>query len=110
MHEVFLVKGYKNKIARLLLKSQQKMHNNTYYYCSHLQILCDIGNKLVLFSKIISAKMLNLGTADTQYMNNVLESFSIERLKTFETGMFFILDSNRGNIKMFPTVVFNYTV
>lgn len=40
---------------RLLLKSQQKLHNSTY---SHLQSLCDNGDKLGLFSKIILAKIL----------------------------------------------------
>lgn len=69
--ELLLVKGYKNKITRLLLKRQQKMHNSTY---SYLQSLCD-NDKLVLFSKIILAKMINLCTADTQYVNNILEPF-----------------------------------
>lgn len=48
------------------------MHNSTY---SHLQSLGDNDDKLVLFTKITLAKMINLGRADTQYINNLLDPF-----------------------------------
>lgn len=71
---------------------------------------CDNDDKLVLFYKIILAKVIYLGTADTHYINNILDPFfNWEKKKTFEMGVFLLLDSDNRNTKMFSEIVFNYT-
>lgn len=56
------------------------MHNSTY---SNLQSSCDNNDKLLLFSKIILAKVIYLGAADTQYIRSL---FQLRKKKYFQSG------------------------
>lgn len=85
------------------------MHNRIY---AHLQSLTNdnYNDKLVLFFKVLFAKMIDPGTADILSVNNILHPFFIWENEDFWNGHVFILDSNYGNIKMLPIFVFSYTV
>lgn len=50
------------------------MHDRIY---AHLQSLSNNNNKLVLFSKVLFAKIIDSGTADILSVNNILYPSSI---------------------------------
>lgn len=72
--------------------------------------LSNDNDKLLLFSKVLFAKMIDPGTADILSVTKILHPFFIWKNEDFWNGHVFILDSNNGNIKMFLIIVFSYTV
>lgn len=83
------------------------MHNRIY---AHVQSLRNDNDKSVLFSKVLFATMIDPSTADILSVNNILYPIFVWENEDFWNGHVFILDSNNGNIKMFPIIVFIYTV